>query len=182
MSDNGPPFNGDDFKKFACEFDFEHITSSPHFYQSNGFIEAMVKKVKNAYKKTDGSPNAQVRALLQLQDTPSQQIFLPQLKYFMDTLHKEQSFQDQPNQSTYVRFGRDSLKFKIYKRNSLTKPIEPRIYAFSRLRSKYSSSKTNKEQTPWNGWLELWLKSWIVVTLTWSKAPMAESTGEIEHI
>ena len=30
----------------------------------------MVKKVKNAYKKTDGSPNAQARALLQLHDTP----------------------------------------------------------------------------------------------------------------
>ena len=30
----------------------------------------MVKKVKNAYKKTDGSPNAQARALLQLCDTP----------------------------------------------------------------------------------------------------------------
>ena len=30
----------------------------------------MVKKVKNAYKKTDGSPNDQARALLQLHDTP----------------------------------------------------------------------------------------------------------------
>ena len=30
----------------------------------------MVKKVKNAYKKTDGSPNVQARALLQLHDTP----------------------------------------------------------------------------------------------------------------
>ena len=70
MSNNGPPFNGDVFKRFACEFDFIHTTSSPHFHQSNGFIEAMVKKVKNTYKKTDGSPNAQARALLQLQDTP----------------------------------------------------------------------------------------------------------------
>ena len=30
----------------------------------------MVKKVKNAYKKTDRSPNTQARALLQLWDTP----------------------------------------------------------------------------------------------------------------
>ena len=66
MSDNGPPFNGDEFKRFAQEFDFVHTTSSPHFHQSNGFIKAIVKKVKNAYKKTDGSPNAQARALLQL--------------------------------------------------------------------------------------------------------------------
>ena len=30
----------------------------------------MVKKVKNAFKKTDGPPNAQAQALLQLCDTP----------------------------------------------------------------------------------------------------------------
>ena len=70
MSDNGPPFNGEEFRQFARDFDFVHTISSPHFHQSNGFIEAMVKKVKNAYKKTDGSPNAQARALLQLCDTP----------------------------------------------------------------------------------------------------------------
>ena len=70
MSDNGPPFNGEEFRQFAHDFDFVHTTSLPHFHQSNGFIEAMVKKVKNAYKKTDGSPNAQARALLQLCDTP----------------------------------------------------------------------------------------------------------------
>ena len=70
MTDNGPPFNGEEFKRFAREFDFTHQTSSPHFHQSNAFIEAMVKKVKATYKKTDGSPNAQARALLQLCDTP----------------------------------------------------------------------------------------------------------------
>ena len=70
MSDNGPPFNGEEFRQFSHDFDFMHTTSSPHFHQLNGFIEAMVKKVKNAYKKMDGSPNAQARALLQLCDTP----------------------------------------------------------------------------------------------------------------
>ena len=70
MSDNGPPFSGDDFRKFARAFDFVHTTSSPHFHQSNGFIEAMVKKVMNAYKKTDGSSTAQARASLQLHDKP----------------------------------------------------------------------------------------------------------------
>ena len=69
----------------------------------------------------------------------------------MDILHKEQSFQDHPNQSTYIRFGRDSLKFKMDRKNNLTKPTELRIYEFSRLRNKYSSSQTNKGQglLPW---------------------------------
>ena len=76
MSDNRHPFNGEEFRQFACDFDFVHTTSSPHFHQSNGFIEAMVKKVKNAYKKMDRSPNAQARALLQLCDTPIMADFL----------------------------------------------------------------------------------------------------------
>ena len=70
MSNNGPPFNGDNFKKLVQEFDFVHTTSSPNFHQSNGFIEAMVKKVKNTYKKIDGSPSGLARALLQIWDTP----------------------------------------------------------------------------------------------------------------
>ena len=44
MSDNGPPFNGEEFRQFFHDFNFVHTTSSPHFHQSNGFIEAMVKK------------------------------------------------------------------------------------------------------------------------------------------
>ena len=54
MTDNGPPFNGEEFQRFTREFDFKHQTSSPHFHQSNGFIEAMVKKVKaHTRKRTD---------------------------------------------------------------------------------------------------------------------------------
>ena len=70
MTDNGPTFNGEEFKCFTREFNFKHQASSPHFHQSNGFIEAMVKEVKATYKKMDGSLNAQARALLQLRDTP----------------------------------------------------------------------------------------------------------------
>ena len=62
----------------------------------------------------------------------SQQIFLLQLKYFMDDQHKEQSFQDPQNTSTYIRFGRDSSKFKTHRRNSLTGHTEQRIYECSR--------------------------------------------------
>ncbi|UYV80773.1 K02A2.6-like [Cordylochernes scorpioides] len=49
-SDNGLQF-GLEFKKFAKEYGFHHITSSPRFPQSNGFIESMVKNIKNQLKK-----------------------------------------------------------------------------------------------------------------------------------
>ena len=135
MSNNGPPFNGE-FRQFAHEFDFVHKTSSPHFSQSNGFIKAMVKKVKNTYKKTDGSPNAQAQALLQLCDTPISADLPSPAEILHGCLHKEQFFQDHPNLSTYVTFGRNSSKFKISRRKTLTKPTELRIYVSSRLRNK----------------------------------------------
>ena len=70
MMDNRPPFNGKEFRQFAQEFVFVHQKSSPHFHQSNGFIELMVKKVKATFKKADGATNAQAQAMLQLWDTP----------------------------------------------------------------------------------------------------------------
>ena len=63
MSDNSPPFNGEEFRQFSHDFDFVHTTSSPHFHQLNGFIEAMVKKVKNAYKKSGQIPQCSSQSI-----------------------------------------------------------------------------------------------------------------------
>ena len=66
----------------------------------------------------------------------SWQVFLLQLKYFMDDQHKEQSFQDPQKGSTYNRFITDSLKFKTLRRNSSTEHTEQRIYECSRWMNK----------------------------------------------
>ena len=126
MSDNGPPFNGDEFRQFSHDFYFVHTTSSPHFHQLNGFIKSMVKKVKNTYKKMDGSPNAQARALLQLHDTPIMADLPSQQRSSMDVQHKVQFFQDHPRRSIYVRSARDLLNCKRNKKNSLTEPHQAR--------------------------------------------------------
>ena len=68
MTDNGPPFNSEAFAEFARSWDFKHITSSPHYHQSNGFIERMVQTVKKMLKKT--KPGHVQKALLQLRSTP----------------------------------------------------------------------------------------------------------------
>lgn len=71
-SDNGPQFRSE-FKKFALEYDFRHITSSPYFAQSNGCVEAAVKIAKNLLKKNDDIH----LALLSYRTTPLECGFSP---------------------------------------------------------------------------------------------------------
>ena len=45
-SDNGPCYGNKEFKELLELFQVQHVTSSPHFPQSKGFAEAMVKIAK----------------------------------------------------------------------------------------------------------------------------------------
>ena len=45
-SDNGPCYTSTEFKELMKLLQIQHITISPHFPQSNGFAEAMVKIAK----------------------------------------------------------------------------------------------------------------------------------------
>ena len=118
ITDYRQPFNSEEFKYFAREFDFKHQTSSPHFHQSNGFIKAMVKKVKATYKKKDESPNAQARALLQLRDTPITKDLPSPADILHRCPHKELSFPDVTDLSTYQESANVYLKFKTHKKNT----------------------------------------------------------------
>ena len=42
VSDNGPQYSSEAFKKFAQQWQFDYITSSPKFPKSNGFIERQI--------------------------------------------------------------------------------------------------------------------------------------------
>ena len=131
MTNNGPPFNSEEFKHFTREFNFKHQTSSPHFHQLNGFIKAMVKKVKTAYKKTDGSPNSQARALLQLCDTLiAKDLPSPAEILHGRPMHKELSCPDVTDPSTYQESADIYLKFKATKKNILIELTEPRMKEF----------------------------------------------------
>ena len=66
ISDNGPQFIGHAFQEFIKKSGITHITSSPHYPKSHGFIERMVQTVKNMMKK---SPNLD-SALLTYRTTP----------------------------------------------------------------------------------------------------------------
>ena len=52
MSDNGPPYGSYEFQQCVTSYDIEHVTSSPHYPQSNGKEENAVKIAKGLLKKS----------------------------------------------------------------------------------------------------------------------------------
>ena len=42
VGDNGSQYDNKTYRKFAKEWNFDHITSSPHYARSNGFIERSI--------------------------------------------------------------------------------------------------------------------------------------------
>ena len=57
-SDNGPQFSATSFAQFAASWGFQHNTSSPHYPQSNGFIERQIQTIKRILTKTDDPEKA----------------------------------------------------------------------------------------------------------------------------
>ena len=72
ISDNGPPFNSEDFKTFSKEWDFHHVTSSPYHAQSNGRVENAVKTCKSFLTKARADKRDPLLALLEWRNTPTE--------------------------------------------------------------------------------------------------------------
>ena len=74
LTDNGPQFASRQFKSFASEWSFEHVTSSPYFPQSNGFAENAVKQAKNLLEKCKKDGSDSLLGLLNLRNVPRDQV------------------------------------------------------------------------------------------------------------
>ena len=72
FSDNGPHFSSREFKNFSNVWDFDHVSSSPDYPQSNGLVERMVQTVQKAMKKTFKQGGDQYLSLLALNTTPGE--------------------------------------------------------------------------------------------------------------
>ncbi|KAL9960046.1 hypothetical protein ACROYT_G033443 [Oculina patagonica] len=74
LTDNGPQFSSREFERFASEWSFEHVTSSPYFPQSNGLVENSVKQAKNLLDKCKKDGSDPLLGLLNLRNVPRDQI------------------------------------------------------------------------------------------------------------
>lgn len=90
VTDNGPNYASRDFANFAHDWDFRHITTSPHHSQSNGKAESAVKIVKGFLKKTQKEGDFW-KALLEWRNTttpgmtssPAQRLMSRRLRTFL---------------------------------------------------------------------------------------------------
>ena len=69
-SDNGPCYSSREFHNFLGFYQVDHITSSPHYPQSNGFAGALVGIAKKLMKKSVKEGKLWNYGLLQYRTTP----------------------------------------------------------------------------------------------------------------
>ena len=69
---NGPQFASAEFAVFMREKAIDHVTSSPHYAQSNGKADHAVTTVKRLFLKCKQSGESEHMALLDWRNTPSE--------------------------------------------------------------------------------------------------------------
>jgi transposase InsO family protein len=70
MTDNARQFTSSEFTEFAQQWDFDHITSSPTYPQSNGLAERAVQSAKALLDRCRRDGSDLYLALLNLRNTP----------------------------------------------------------------------------------------------------------------
>ena len=64
ISDNGGHFSSDAFMRFVDQWCFDHVTSSPHYLQSTGFIERHVQAAKYTLKTVGPRSDVQMAPIV----------------------------------------------------------------------------------------------------------------------
>ena len=70
ISDNGPCYASETFKKLMTEYNVNHITSSPHYPQSNSLAEKYIQIVKNLFHKAKEEGQDLYKCLMTYRNTP----------------------------------------------------------------------------------------------------------------
>ena len=70
QSNNGPPFDSQEFRDFAAAYEFQLVTSSPNYPESNGRLENAVKTAKQLMRKSKQAGTDFYLTLLDWKNTP----------------------------------------------------------------------------------------------------------------
>jgi len=135
-SDNGPPWNGYEWKKFASDYGFVHQPISPTHSQSNGMVEKTVDIAKRLLKKCQATGEDLYLALLQIRNTPRdevtgspvQRLFSRRTRTRLPTAPQKLKPQVIPPEQVAARLYEDRhVKAKSYfdQHTRPLKPIEP---------------------------------------------------------
>ena len=138
VSDNGLQYSSEAFAKFAHEYQFEHVTSSPYHPQSNGEAERAVQTVKRLLKK-EGDPYL---ALLSYRATPLQCGYSPSELLMARKLR------------TNIPITREQLKPKVPDQSSLRERDERDK---ARQQSNYDQHHRAKELSPLMAGQMVWM-------------------------
>ena len=71
VSDNGPPFNSDEYKAFNTEWDIKINTSSPHYPRSNGQVERCIQTLMKGLIKAKATGQDLNAVVMAYRNTPS---------------------------------------------------------------------------------------------------------------
>ena len=80
LTDNGPCYAAQEFKQLMLDMSVNHITSSPHYPQSNGLAEKYVQIVKNLFIKAHEEGTDYHKALMIYRNTPLDDNLLSPMK------------------------------------------------------------------------------------------------------
>lgn len=128
-TDNGPQFSSKEFRDFATAYGFQHVTSSPHYPRSNGFIESQVKVVKRTLEKVSRDHGDPYLAMLFLRSTPIDNHLpspaqLLQNRSFHDTLPKISVGIDE-DVTASLQMRQDKQKIAYDHHTKALKPLTP---------------------------------------------------------
>lgn len=120
ITDNGPCFRSQKFDSFCEKLEIQHLTSSPHFHQSNGRAERAIQTIEQIYKKCQTKEEITL-ALLAYHDTPvSSDLPSPSELFFNRKINTRLGLMYQPTTLS------DKQKMKLHdKRAAHLTPSEP---------------------------------------------------------
>lgn len=113
MSDNGPQFSSHEFKNFAKDYEFKHVTSSPKYPKSNGEAESAVKVIKRMLSKCKHDKTDPYIGLLNLRNTPKNHLPSPAQLLFSRELNTKILTNNKLLKPKVCRY--DQVKFNRYK-------------------------------------------------------------------